>query len=63
MSWLDSLKERLARFVDRVDERIDKPAKERGTFTSGSEQMVDDGMARAEGEAVTNRRSGYGRGM
>jgi len=44
MSWFAKFKRRLAEFVDRVDARIDKPAKERGTFTSGSEQMVDSDM-------------------
>jgi hypothetical protein len=63
VSWFASFKKRLAAFVDRVDARIDKPAKSRGTWTSGSEQMIDDDMAKEKGRAITNRRSGYGRGL
>ena len=63
MRWVTKLKERYFAFVDRVDARIDKPAKERGTFTSGSEQMIDDELGGESGRAAANRRSGYGRGI
>jgi hypothetical protein len=63
MGRWETFKDRLARLVDRIDERIDKPAKDRGTFTQGSEQMIDDDMAREKGRAVANKRSGYGRGI
>jgi hypothetical protein len=63
VDWFANFKERLGAFVDRVDARIDKPAKSRGTWTSGSEQMIDDDMAKEKGRAISNRRSGYGRGL
>lgn len=62
MSRFPGLRRRLAALVDRIDARIDKPAKQRGTFTSGSEQMIDSDMAREMGRATSNRRSGFGRG-
>ena len=49
--------------LDRIDKRIDKPAKAHGTFLQGSEAMIDDEMAGAKGEAVGNKRAGYGRGI
>jgi hypothetical protein len=61
VSWLANLKQRIAGLVDRVDARIDKPAKSRGTFTSGSEQMIDDDIANEKGRSTSNRRSGFGR--
>jgi hypothetical protein len=63
MNRLDGLKERFGALVDRVDARIDKPAKSRGTFTSGSEQMIDDEMASEKGRSASNKRSGFGRGI
>jgi len=61
VSRLASLKKRISALVERVDSRIDKPAKSRGTFTSGSEQMIDDDMAREKGRSTSNKRSGFGR--
>jgi len=63
MSWFAKFKRRLAEFVDSVDARIDKPAKKRGTFTSGSEQMIDSDMPGEMGRSTSNRRSGFGRGV
>lgn len=63
MSRRKAIKDRLARLVDRIDARIDKPAKQRGTFTQGSEQMIDSEMPGEMGRAVANRRSGLGRGL
>jgi hypothetical protein len=60
VSWLANLKQRYFKFVDWVDARIDKPAKDRGTFTSGSEQMIDDPMAKEKG--VPSRIGGQGSG-
>jgi hypothetical protein len=52
----------IGRLVDRIDERLDKPAKSRGTYTSGSEQMIDgDPVGSEMGKTTSNRRSGYGR--
>lgn len=53
----------IGRSLDRIDERIDKPAKAHGTYLQGSETMIDDEMAAAKGEAVGNKRAGYGRGI
>jgi hypothetical protein len=61
MSWLKNIARRLGALVDRIDRRIDKPAKSRGTFTSGSEQMIDSDVPSAWGQSTSNRRSGYGR--
>jgi hypothetical protein len=63
MGWLRNLANRIGMLVDRIDERIDKPAKSRGTFTSGSEQMIDSDMSSEMGRSTSNRRSGYGRGL
>lgn len=60
--WV-TFKQRLGEIVDRIDARIDKPAKDRGIFTQGSEQMIDDEMAREKGRAVSNKHSGFGRGI
>jgi hypothetical protein len=61
MGRLKRVAKRLARLVDRIDKRIDKPARTRGTFTSGSEQMIDGDVPSAWGRSTSNRRSGYGR--
>jgi hypothetical protein len=58
---LRSIGKRIGALLDGVDKRIDKPAKDRGIYTSGSEQMVDSDMAREAGRAVQNKRSGFGR--
>ena len=63
MSFLARLGTRLGKFVDRVDAKIDKPAKAHGTWTQGSEQMIDSEMPEEMGRATSNRRSGYGRGL
>jgi hypothetical protein len=63
MGRLKNLAKRFGRLVDRIDARIDKPAKSRGTFTSGSEQMIDSDMPSEWGRSTSNRRSGYGRGL
>jgi hypothetical protein len=63
MGRLKSVAKRLADLVDRLDKRIDRPAKSRGTFTSGSEQMIDSDVQSAWGRSTSNRRSGYGRGL
>jgi hypothetical protein len=62
MGPLTSVAKRLGDLVDRIDKRIDKPAKSRGSFTSGSEQMIDSDVPSAWGRSTSNRRSGYGRG-
>lgn len=47
---------------DRIDERIDKPAKSHGTFLQGSEVMVDNkDTPKESGQAVQNKHSGFGR--
>lgn len=61
MSRLKDLASRIGNLVDRIDERIDKPAKDRGTFTQGSEQMIDSEMPEEIGRSTSNRRSGFGR--
>lgn len=63
MGVLRSLRTRLGEAVDRIDRRIDRPAKDRGTYTQGSEQMVDSATAREIGRATSNKRSGFGRGL
>ena len=63
MGRLRNVAKRLAELADRIDKRIDKPAKSRGTFTSGSEQMIDSDVPSAWGRSTSNRRSGYGRGL
>jgi hypothetical protein len=63
MGFWRALTDRLVAVIDRIDERIDKPAKTRGTFTSGSEQMIDSEMPAEHGRSVSNRRSGFGRGI
>lgn len=57
MGRLKRVAKRLAGLVDRID----KPARTRGTFTSGSEQMIDSDVPSAWGQSTSNRRSGYGR--
>jgi hypothetical protein len=49
----------LGRLVEKIDARVDKPAKDRGTFTSGSEQMIDSDMPAEMGRSTSNRRSGF----
>jgi hypothetical protein len=61
MGYVRNLSSRIARIVDRIDERIDKPAKAHGTFTQGSEQMIDSDMPKEMGRSTSNRRSGFGR--
>jgi hypothetical protein len=63
MGRLKNLASWIGRLVDRIDERLDKPAKSRGTFTSGSEQMIDSDLPSEMGRSTSNRRSGYGRGL
>ena len=63
MGFLRSLGRRIGTFLDRFDERVDKPAKDRGTYPSGSEQLVDSEMAEEKGRATSDRRSGYGGGL
>jgi hypothetical protein len=63
MALLRSVFGRIGRVLDRIDERIDKPAKSGGTFSQGSEQMIDDELASEKGRAVSNKRSGFGRGI
>jgi hypothetical protein len=63
MGRLRNVAKRLGELVDRIDKRIDKPAKARGTFTSGSEQMIESDVPSAWGRSTSNRRSGYGRGL
>jgi len=58
---LGSTGKRIGALLDRIDARIDKPAKERGTYTSGSERMIDGDTAREEGRAVQSKHSGFGR--
>jgi len=53
----------VADLVDRIDARVDKPAKARRTFTRGSEQMIDNEIAEEVGRSVSNKRSGFGRGI
>jgi hypothetical protein len=49
--------------LDKIDERIDKPAKGHGTFLQGSEVMVDnEDTPKESGQAVQNKHSGFGRG-
>jgi hypothetical protein len=60
---LKHLGSRVASLVDRIDGRIDKPAKTRGTFTQGSEQMIDSDMPEEIGRSTANRRSGFGRAL
>lgn len=48
--------------LDRIDERIDKPAQDHGTYLQGSEAMVDnEDTPKATGEAIRNKHSGFGR--
>ncbi|MGH2988298.1 MAG: hypothetical protein ACRDMA_00320 [Solirubrobacterales bacterium] len=49
--------------AERFEQRIDKPATSRGTFTQGSEQMIDNEMGKEMGRSTSNRRSGFGRGI
>jgi hypothetical protein len=58
---LKNLSTRIGNLIDRIDARIDKPAKARGTFTHGSEQMIDRDMPEEVGRSTSNRRSGFGR--
>lgn len=61
MGFLRRLKSKITSFIDRVDARIDKPAKSRGSYTQGSEQLIDNEMPAPIGRATSNRRSGFGR--
>jgi hypothetical protein len=61
MDRLKDLSKRIGNLVERIDARIDKPAKARGTFTKGSEQMIDSDMPEEIGRSTSNRRSGFGR--
>ena len=63
MSRMRGFANRVAAVVDRIDRRVDKPAKDRGVHTQGSEQMIDSDMAREAGRSTSNRRSGFGRGL
>lgn len=63
MRLIRSLGARLGHVVDRIDRRIDGPAKDRGIYTQGSEQMVDSDMAKEVGRATSNKRSGFGRSI
>jgi len=63
MGPLRRIGKRIGSMLDRIDARIDKPAKDRGTYTSGSEQMIDSDMGREAGRAVQNKHSGFGRGI
>lgn len=63
MNLLRSISAWTARVLDRVEARIDKPAKDVGTYLQGSEQMIDSDMAREMGRATSNKRSGFGRGV
>ena len=61
MNPLRTISARIARALDRVEARIDRPAKDVGTYLQGSEQMIDSDMAREMGRATSNKRSGFGR--
>ena len=63
MGILGNFGKRIGALLDRIDARIDKPAKDRGTYTSGSEQMIADEMSAEKGRAVQNKHSGFGRGI
>lgn len=60
---LRNLADRMGPLIDRIDSRVDRPAKARGPARQGSEQMIDDEMAAVKGRAVSHRRSGFGRGL
>lgn len=61
MGVMRRILDRIGAVLDRVDERIDKPAKDHGTFLQGSETMIDGETPRESGRSVTNKRSGFGR--
>jgi len=63
VSHFRPLGDHLVRLLDRIDQRIDKPAKERGVDTQGSERMIDSDIPREMGRSTSNRRSGYGRDL
>jgi hypothetical protein len=60
---LRELGRRIGRAIDRIDSKVDKPARQHGTFTQGSEQIVDAEMPEEMGKATSNRRAGYGRNI
>jgi hypothetical protein len=47
--------------VDRIDQRIDKPAKSHGTYLRGSESMIDSDLPEEAARSTRNKRSGFGR--
>jgi hypothetical protein len=53
---------RIARIVDWIDSKIDKPAK-RKPVNPGSEQMIDSDMGREWARSVRNRRRAGNRGL
>lgn len=63
MSRFRNVAKRVGHMIDKIDQRIDKPAKESGTFSQGSEQMIDSEMPSEMGRATSNKRSGFGRGL
>ncbi len=63
MAWLRTVWNRVVILAERFEQRIDKPATSRGTFTQGSEQMIDNEMGKEMGRSTSNRRSGFGRGI
>jgi hypothetical protein len=60
---LRNLMKSIGRMLDRMDKRIDKPANAHGTFLQGSEQMIDSDTPEESGRAVSNKHSGFGRGI
>jgi hypothetical protein len=63
MGWLRAIWNKVVVVAEKFEQRRDRRAKDRGTFTQGSEQMVDSDMAREMGRSTSNRRSGFGRGV
>jgi hypothetical protein len=61
VGWLRTVWDRIVTLAERFEQRRDKPAKSRGTFTQGSEQMIDSEMGKEMGRSTSNRRSGFGR--
>jgi hypothetical protein len=53
---------RLARIIEWIDSRVDKPAK-RKPVNPGSEQMISSETPKAWARSVRRRRGGYGRGL
>lgn len=62
MGFMRGFRTRIGNVIDKIDERVDKPAKARGSYTQGSEQMIDNPMGKEMGRSTSNKRSGFGRG-